>query len=161
MRNAVIGLCAAAVLSFCGLLPGQSREISSLLPCRTIVVDRQDGAVTVSSDNDLFGAGSDYAAALENLCRSAPGDVFFGTVSAVVLCDEAVGQLSAVARDTRLRPAAQLCVLSGDAELETLTPFLSAHTGNLTLAQLRTCAAEQHEIELPRLYEGGGRYRFG
>lgn len=161
MRKVAIGLCLVAVFGFLGLLPGRSREVSALLPCRTLVISRADGTVTVRTDGGLQGRGTSYAQAMENLARSSPGNLFLGTVSAVVLAESAGSQVAAVTRDPQLRPACQLCVAEDGADPDDLTPFLASHSGGVTLSDLRIAAAEQQSVQLPRLQGRDGRYYFG
>ena len=150
------GLVLAAGLM--GWLPATQKDVGSLVPVETLVLTLEDQTLVVRGDGDVEGRGGTWAAAMDDLRATAPGDAFFGATSHVLFVGRAAKVLPDVLRDKALRPAARVCLSRGVPDPESATEFLSAHPAGVTLQDLQAAALEGRRVELPRLEYRDGRY---
>ncbi len=155
-------LCALAVIAagLLGWLPATQKDVGDLLPVQALVVAVEDGEIVLDGGEDLTGRGTDWAAAMEDLRATAPGEAFFGAAGHVVLLGEAQSLLLDVLGERELRPAAGVYAGDGEIEAEGAAEFLEAHEGEVTLQDLQAAALEGEPLALPVLRRGAdGRYR--
>jgi len=156
-----VGLLLAllAVLRTTGLLPFHSSDVSQLVPVQALVVSK-NGSEIVLDGGQCRGMGADWNSAWEDLHSSANGHVFLGTADHIVLCGAAVDLLPQVIGSRQLRPAASICVCSGEIpKADEAAEYLDAHDGGVTLQQVRALRLRTGAVRLPRLVmtEGGLR----
>lgn len=161
MKQIVWVALAAAVVSLTGLFPFESNDVADLVPVQALMVDVQGGQVILDG-GDCQGSGADWDSALEDLRQSGEGTVFLGTAEQVVLSQSASGLLPDVIRSTDLRPAAVICMCSGELpEPEKAAKYLSAHNAGTTIQKVQAIMLRGEGIRLPVLEqtEGGLRLR--
>ncbi len=152
-------LCALAVIAagLLGWLPATQKDVGDLLAIQTLVVSQKDGELLLDGGDKLRGRGAGWAAAMENLRQTAPGEAFFGTTGQLVLVGEAQTALADLLNDPELRPAARVYAGDGEIEAESATEFLEAHEGTVTVQDLQAAALEGREPALPLLHREAGK----
>lgn len=158
MKKLWLLLLLALGLAMYRQIPFQSADIADLLPVETIVIHAADMNYQVSCDVQLAGHGRSLVQALEDLTKSAPGNVFLATAQQIVVCgtDEVWHQLAQL---KTLRPNARIYQAEYPPGAESVREFLLAHKSDVTILELR--AAEMYGLELcvPRLVQEEGRYQ--
>lgn len=159
MKRLLWIVLAVAVVRLAGLVPFESRDVAELVPVQTLTVTVEENQVVLNG-GDCRGRGVDWDAALADLEQSGDGTVFLGTAEQIILSDTALALLPDVIRCSRLRPAAGLCVCSGDPPTPgTVTAYLSAHDVGVTIQQIQASMLEERGIALPRLVQTEGGLR--
>jgi hypothetical protein len=141
-----------------GWLPATQKDVGSLVPVETLVLTVEDQTLVVRGDGDVEGRGGTWAAAMDDLRATTPGDAFFGATGHVIFVGRAVTALPDVLRDKALRPAARVYVSLEEPQPESATKFLDAHPAGVTLQDLQAAALEGRSVELPQLEYQDGRY---
>ena len=99
---------------------------------------------------------------LADLRESADGTVFLGTAEQVIVSRKAAHLLPDVIRCPDLRPAAVLCICSGDPpDPKEAAKYLSAHDAGVTIQKVQAAVLQGKGAALPVLEqtEGGLRLR--
>ena len=136
MHRLWIGFLAAASAVCFWMLAKTGTDAAKLLPARVLVIEEQDGAVCVSSDNGAAGCGETLAAALKQMEQVAEGVLFLDTAEHIVLLRPTRTLLEQAATQPSFRPAAKLYVSRAEKlDASALVEFLRAHPGKLTLSQ--------------------------
>ena len=138
-------LALQLLLGAYGLFPFHRRDAADLKPAQVLTVQQMSGAVLVRTDNGQSGLGADYDEAMALLEETCPGEAFFASCSAVVLCG-GEESLSAILADSRLRPAAAVYAAPAAPNAAQLQPLLDAHPGGVRIADL-----QRKSTPLPRL----------
>lgn len=112
-------------------MPFQKYNTERLLPVLTLQVERKDEVHLVTEVGE--GRGQNWDAAVADLRKNAPGDVFFQTAEAVIFCGSPVEE---VLTSGLLRPAARVYTASALREPEGLYAYLMAHESSLTVADI-------------------------
>ena len=162
-RICIALLAAASVICMC-MLPRTGADAAELLPAQVLVIARENGQITVESDNGASGTGATLPDALEAMEKSAAGTLFLDTAEHIVLLQSARELLPAAARQDRFRPAAKLYLARMEAlDAEACVAYLQAHPGRLTLAEARAALlrAEKPEPAVLLLEKGGGMRHAG
>ena len=159
-RICIALLAAASVICMC-MLPRTGADAAELLPAQVLVIARENGQITVESDNGASGTGATLPDALDSMEKSAAGTLFLDTAEHIVLLQSARELLPAAARQERFRPAAKLYLARMEAlDAEECVTYLQAHPGRLTLAEARAALLRAEEPEpavlLPE--KGGGMH---
>lgn len=131
-------------------MPFQGTDVAALQPIELLRVSMSQGAVLVQTDTGSMGIGDTPQAAFEDLKRTTAGDVFLETAEHLIVTPEAVALLPGLT--AFLRPACNVCVEQGTADLETAAAFLNAHQPGITLQDYRA-----GETGLPVLVTQEGR----
>ncbi len=140
-------LLAAAVFG----MPFQDVDVAKLQPVQVIGVAQRLSGVVVTTDTGDVGLGESLERALQNLEQTTPGYVFLETAQYLIINDEGLPLLPALANV--LRPGCAVYLLEGEADIGELAAFLAAHPSQVTL---RDCAAGNQV--LPLLIANGGRF---
>jgi len=149
----------AAALGAGRIFPFESSDVAQLVPIQALVVSAQDGKVVLDG-GPCRGIGADWNSAWQDLQQSAEGHVFLGTADHVVLCGTAVELLPHVVKNKTLRPAASVCVCrDGVPKAEDAAAYLSAHSGGVTLQQVRALQLRTGSVRLPELVHAEGGLR--
>lgn len=127
-------LLAAVALTAIFGLPFRAYDTGKLLPVRTVQAAKTPRGVRIVTE---IGAaeGATWSAAVKNLREGASGDVFFDTAEQLVVC--APSLLPEILESGDLRPSAQVYSADALTDPEGLNEYLSAHEGDLTLADVR------------------------
>ena len=129
--------------------PRAACEVTALVPVETLIVDLEDGTVTVEGEG-VRGKGTDWASAMEDLRQSASGTVFLETADRVLITERAAAILPELCRDSTLRPAVQLFFLRGSPK-DGVFEFAVAKESTATVRK-----PEHIPVIIP---EGDGRFR--
>lgn len=150
MKRWIWYLAALLCVAILGWMPFHGTDVAELQPVELLRVSVRQGYVLVETDTGDFGIGNSPESAFADLMKSTPGDVFLETADHLILAPEAVMLLPELME--YLRPACNLCVEQGEADLEKATAFLNAHQPEVTLQDHRA-----GEERLPVLVTEEGR----
>lgn len=127
-----------AVLILIAFLPKvqtAGTDVGQLEPVEVVRVSIVDGWVRMETDTGQQGRGENLESALLELKRTADREIFLDTADYLLLSTEALSQMPELME--LLRPACQICLESGEADLETVARFLATHEPGLTLRDYR------------------------
>lgn len=148
MKKIIAMLLAAIAASTAGLLPFQSTDVAKLLPVQTVLAIRMGDRVLLSGDEGLRGAGESCGDALDDLKRTAAGEVYLQTAERVVSNDRSL--LEELARADVFRPAAAIYLTSeSDADAAQLGEYLRARDGKMTVGRLRAALLRGEHARIP------------
>lgn len=153
MKHGVIYMVLAAVVIFTGSLPFSNHDVGKLQPVETMAVWMEADAVVLETDAGIRGEGQTWEAAMENMKATAPGSVFLGTVSFLLLDSSALELLPVILTRQEINPACSLCLGEKGMDLEAAGTYLRAHEPEKNLRLMRAEGGT-----LPRLLEENGRY---
>ena len=143
----VLAAGAALILA---LSPFRGTDVSKLLPARWVYLTRQEDAVYLETDTGDRGEGTNVLLALEDLRRSAPGELFLETADYLMVSPEALQELPRLCGV--LRSGVEVCLTEGEPD-ENAAAYLTAHNPGLTLRGYLS-----GEGKLPVLVVNEGRY---
>lgn len=158
MKHGLIYLLLAAGVVLTGSLPFVSHDVGELRPVQTALVRVEGDQVVLETDMGDVGTGAGWDAAMADLKAKAPGTVFFGTASFLLLEEKALGLLPELSQKTELNPGCALCLATAGMDLEAAGEYLDAHEPGWDLARLRQAQAAGEPVTLPRLAVTEGRY---
>jgi len=115
MKRVLLLLTASVMAAALGLLPWKSHDAAQLLPVETLLVDRKADTVRVSA-GVLTGEGGSLSEAMDALAAQAPGEMFFGQVSRVIVGADASALLTEAAKQAELRLNTAVYRVRGSAE---------------------------------------------
>ncbi len=124
-------------------------DVAKLQPVEVLRIQKEAGGILVETDTGEQGRGGSLEEAFENLKECASGDIFLDTVEFVLLQDASIApELIAY-----LRPACQVCLERGRADLKKAAAFLDVHRPKATLMNCRkepipTLVSEEGRMEL-------------
>lgn len=147
-RLAVIMLLAVLVQYFG--VPFRKTDVAKLKPVELIALSIAKGRTDVRTEGGDFGSGYNLQEALEDMKRTADGEIFLETVNNILVTDDAkdlVKELTAY-----LRPGCGISVYEGEADLETAAKYLGEHKLPKTLLQYA-----KGKTDLPKLIFVDGR----
>ena len=154
MRKLAGFFAALAALALAFRFGGGAQDVSELVPVQALVIDAQNGEITVTADTQ--------DAALSDLRAGCAGTLFTQTAEHVVLTQKAWFLMPQVCVSAQLRPAAKLYRAVGQSiSAERALSFLQAHPGELTLSRARAALLENKEVQAAVLVQTGGGFRLG
>lgn len=134
------------------LLPQRGTDVGKLLPVETLLIEKRAGMYVLSADTGDTASGESLKTAVENLQRSAPGEIFLDTADYVLLTRETIGCIGELS--LFVRPGTQVYVAEQNVQFEEIGEFLRTHGPKAPLYRVK-----KGEIEIPTLCaEGGERY---
>lgn len=119
-------------------------DVGKLDPAQVLRVNETAGYVTIGTDMGQLGQGRELAEAVEDMKRTAAGQVFLDTAEYLLLTPSAEKRLPELAR--LLRPSCRICLIYGAMDLQAVADYLSAHEPELTLGDWK-----KNKSELPIL----------
>ena len=157
MKHGLVYLLLVAGVVLTGSLPFASHDVGELRPVQTALVRMEADRVILKTDMGDVGAGIGWDAAMADLKAKAPGTVFFGTASFLLLEESAQDLLSELPQKMELNPGCALCLAPAEVDLEAASEYFDAHEPGWDLARLRQAQAAGKPVTLPRLVvtEGG------
>lgn len=120
----------AAVALIAALSPFKGTDVGKLRPAQWVYLSRQGNVLCLETDTGDRGVGADVAAALKDLRRCAPGEMFLETADYALVsreAQEALPQLRKV-----LRSGVEVC-LAEESPDENTAAYLMTHNPGLTL----------------------------
>lgn len=141
-------LCAAVILTLAFGLPFRAHDTAKLLPLKTVQAALNGAQIRILSEQGE-GRGATWQEAVDDLRKSASGEVFFDTAEQLVLCREAVTLLPQIVQAGTLRPAAQVFRAERLSDAETLNDYLNAHGGGVTVGDVAAALARGETLTLP------------
>ena len=152
MKGWIAALCAVVLTLVFGL-PFRTHDTARLLPLRTVQA-ALDGGVYLRSELGE-GRGADWTAAVEDLRKNAPGEVFFDTAEQLILGGGAETLLPQIIEAGTLRPAAQVFTTEELRPAEGLNAYLNAHGGSVTVGDVTAALARSETVALPEVGADG------
>ena len=149
-----IAALALAVL----LTPFRSRDAAKLKPVQALCMDARDGACVLETDNGLRGIGSDPAAAVADLEKTAPGIAVLSTARQLIVTDGAAGFLRPLLELELLHPGTALYCAGGPVDMQDASEHLNRRKSNVTVTRFQAAMLAGEAVGLPRLTGGEGRY---
>ena len=143
--------CAAALILTAALggRPFEGADIARLQPVELLRIQKSGDVISVELDTGDSGKGTTLEAALQDLKKSTPGNVFLETADYLLINDEAGALVESLVE--YLRPACGVCLEEGEAKLEEAAQFLRVHQPALTLQEYR---AGNHALQKLEIREG-------
>lgn len=135
------------------LLPQRGTDVGKLLPVEILRIEKEAGMYVLSADAGGTAGGKDIKTAVENLQRSAPGEIFLDTADYVLLTRETIDCIGALS--SFVRPGTQVYVVECDLNFEKLGDFLETHGPNAPLYRV-----QKGEIKIPILCSKGENWYF-
>ena len=89
MKHGLVYLLLVAGVVLTGSLPFASHDVGELRPVQTALVRMEADQVILKTDMGDVGTGIGWDAAMADLKAKAPGTVFFGTASFLLLEESA------------------------------------------------------------------------
>lgn len=131
----ILWLAALLVSAVLGREMFGASDVARLQPVEVLRVEMEGSGIRVETDTGEAGRGSDLSEAFGDLKAGTAGDIFLDTVEFVLLAPGAeplTGELM-----DHLRPACQVCLEDGRADLSKAAAFLDIHRPQLTLMHCR------------------------
>ncbi len=150
----VLAILAALLFS-----PFGATDVSELLPVQTLCLRSVDGLCRLETDSGLMGQGTEPAAALEDLMRTAPGVVILSTTRQLVVEDGAADYFVPLLKMDVLRPGTELYHAPVPIDAQDASDYLSRHGVQATVSRAQAAVLEGKNYPLPALVGGEGRYR--
>ena len=162
MKKLAILLAALAGLTVLARFGGTSTDASELRPVQALVIDTEEGLVTLTADTGDTGRGVNLDAAFSDLRAGCAGKLFTQTAEHVIVTQKAWYLMPQVSVSGQLRPAAKLYRATGETkDAQAALEFLQAHPGNLTLSRARAALLQNETPEVPVLVRAEGGFRLG
>lgn len=153
MKRSILYIIVCLALVLTGSLPFRGHDVGKLRPVETIAVSGGD-IVKLRTDMGDVGSGRSWADALEDLEKTAPGAIFQGTVSYILLEDSGEDLLGTILSQENLNPGCGICLAPEGVDPQKAGEYLRAHEPGENLRSLRG----KELYELPRLIESEGRF---
>ena len=132
-----LALCVAliSIIGIAGFLPFSGTDVAKLHPVEVLIVDSTNEGIMIRTDTGLYGVGENVDSAIEDLKRSASGEIFMETANYILLRKESEHFLSEFYM--HLRPACQVYILEGEGELKNVAKYLEVHPSKATVLSYR------------------------
>ncbi len=130
--------------------PFSASDMAQLKPVEVIRVTTAPSGILVETDTGEMGMGNNLKEAFTDLKNTSSGDIFMETADRLLISPMAVELLPELT--DYLRPACNICVDMGEAELASVNAFLSIHEPGVTLQD-----HQAGQKSLPVLYLIDGR----
>ena len=162
LKKLAILLAALAGLTVLARFGGTSTDASELRPVQALVIDTEEGLVTLTADTGDTGRGVNLDAAFSDLRAGCAGKLFTQTAEHVIVTQKAWYLMPQVSVSGQLRPAAKLYRATGETkDAQAALEFLQAHPGNLTLSRARAALLLNETPDAPVLVRAEGGFRLG
>lgn len=160
MKKLLRILLVCALLGALGLLPFHASDAARLLPVKTIVVTRSGEEYIVDIGAGVRAVGRSLTEALARLKEEVTGVVFLPTAEQIILTEPAEETAEAAAAEEAFRPAAGIYrTPDPEPDARAMGAYLSTHTSNTTVLDLRAALAVGRELRLPVIRAAEGGYR--
>lgn len=140
----IVSLLAILLITALGWLPFRGTDVATLEPAETLYVAVEEKQVLIETDGGWLGKGETVDAAVEDLKKSAPGQVFLQTVDYLLLKNNSREVLPALY--THLRSGCCVCQVEEKPDLEKAGAYLRAHRPGFTLQDYRA-----GNMQIPKL----------
>ena len=133
-------------------LPHPAVDIGKLEPVEVVLLSATDRGIRLDTDTGAWGEGATLNAAVADLKQADSGEVFLDTAENVLIR----GDMAAYWQEiwAHFRPAAQVCRMEGEMDLQEAADYLTMHPTGLTLGKLRAGLGEWKTLTIT---EGRGR----
>lgn len=127
----------AALVAVWGLprLAHPAVDIGKLEPVETILLVMEADGIRMETDTGAVGYGETLEAAVEDLRRSTPAEVYLDTANKLLIAGDAGAHWGSIME--LFRPSCVVCRADREIDLQDATEYLSVHKPELTLNQLR------------------------
>lgn len=143
MRKFILYLVVITIIAAAGLFPFEGTDVGELHPVEVLILQYENGMLSVSTDSGLAGFGDDLQHALKDLKLTTPGEVFLDTVNYVLLAPDCINEINSLY--FYLRPACQVYLFEGEGEFKEVGKYLEGHPSNLTILD---CIRDEVKVPL-------------
>ncbi len=158
MKRIKTVLTFAALAAALLLSPFHSRDAAKLIPVQTLCICADGTGYIVQTDTDLCGRGADPALAFADLERTAPGLPTFSTARQIVVAEDAMDRLPALAFLELLHPGTEVYRSAAAVDAHDVTAFLNRHASGISVSRLRASILSGEPVALPAVEGKAGRY---
>lgn len=152
MKKLVLWALVIVVISVADMLPFTGTDVAKLHPIEVLIVQQNNGILSISTDSGITGFGKDVPQALSDLKLVAAGEVFLETANYVLLspdCSDVIDSFFAY-----IRPACQIYLFEGEGDWYQVSKYLESHPSNATLL-----ACKRGETNIPKIIVQEGEFR--
>ena len=152
MKKLVLWALVIVVISVADMLPFTGTDVAKLHPIEVLIVQQNNGILSISTDSGITGFGKDVSQAISDLKLVAAGDVFLETANYVLLspgCEDVIDTLFAY-----IRPACQIYLFEGEGNWSQVAKYLESHPSKATLL-----ACKRGEPYIPKIIIQEGEFR--
>lgn len=126
-----IGILAALLA-----VPAEKSDVGRLLPVEAISIYKGEGTVRIETDTGNVGTGEDLEMAYQDLCRSAPAEIFLDTADYLILRGEGAELIEQLR--WYLKPGIRVCGSGETVDLASAAEYLSIHVPGKRLKDIHT-----------------------
>lgn len=132
MKYGALAIVVALLFSFSR---SAGVDVAKLHPVEVLSVTHGDDQIQIQTDTGASGRGNDLKTAIENLHHTTSAVVFLDTAEYLLIDGAEEALLPELMQ--YLRPACGVCLLEGEASLDTIARYLRIHTPAVTLLKYR------------------------
>ena len=117
------------ILAVVLVLPTRSTDVGKLRPVQTVAAYKNGTEYVIETDTEDVGRGESVEAAVKDLKETTPATIYLDTAQYLIVGEEEL------AEEMRpyLKDSVRLCRFMGDPPMDSVSRYLVAHGGNVTL----------------------------
>lgn len=146
MKRLLLYGIALVLVAALGWMPFSPSDVADLKPVELIFLDASRETVLVKTDTGESGRGSSLAAAIADMKKTTPGDVFLETADHLLITAEGSRYLEQAVQF--LRPGCNVCLTQTEPDLEAAAAYLRAHEPGVTLQHWRAGLRMLPQLEI-------------
>ena len=152
MKKLGLILLIGAAAWLMGRLPHPAVDIGKLEPVEVVLLTATDQGIRMETDTGTWGEGETLEDAVTALKQADSGEVFLDTAEKVLIRGDMTDYWAEIW--AHFRPAAQVCLVRDEVDLQEAADYLTMHPTGLTLGKLRVGLGEWKTLTIT---EGRGR----
>lgn len=162
MRKLAGFFAALAALALAFRFGGGAQDVSELVPVQALVIDAQNGEITVTADTQDVGRGEVSTRRFPILRAGCAGDAVHADGGACGSDAEGVVFDAAGVRERATSPGGKTIPRGGTKHFSGAGAFVfTGASGELTLSRARAALLENKEVQAAVLVQTGGGFRLG
>lgn len=150
MKTLGIVFVVFGIMAVFGILPFAGTDVAKLEPVEVVALSWERNRILVQTDTQEQGRGQTLEATFADLKESADGQVFLETAQYLLLEKDQIHLLPEL--KTFLRPSCNICIWSGQGDLQDIAQYLEVHHPGLTLLRW---LADKSSIPVLKIILGG------
>ena len=152
MKKLGLILLIGAAAWLMGRLPHPAVDIGKLEPVEVVLLTATDQGIRMETDTGAWGEGETLEDAVTTLKQADSSEVFLDTAEKVLIRGDMTNYWAEIW--VHFRPAAQVCLVRDEVDLQEAADYLTMHPTGLTLGKLRAGLGEWKTLTIT---EGRGR----
>ena len=152
MKKIGLILLTGAAAWLMSRLPHPAVDIGKLEPVEVVLLTATDEGIRLETDTGAWGEGKTLKDAVAALKQADSKEVFLDTAEKLLICGDMTDYWQEIW--IHFRPAAQVCLVTDNVDLQEAAGYLSMHPTGLTLGKLRVGLGEWKTLTIT---EGRGR----